>query len=73
MSTFEIERALFHWPTVVRLAPQGWAQNFAKSIAAQSRRRNWNPTAKQAEIMRRMVNDLFTQASNEEGDFTVIE
>lgn len=73
MNASEIERALFHWPTVVRLAPNGWAQDFARSIAAQSRRRGWKPSKKQAEIMKGMVNELFTHPSEKETDFDVFE
>lgn len=68
----EVERLLFHWPHVVRLAENDWAKDFAKSIVLQSRRRNWRPSAKQYEIMRRMVSELFTHA-HEESDQLLIE
>ncbi|MAC79305.1 MAG: hypothetical protein CML66_14735 [Rhodobacteraceae bacterium] len=71
--SFQIERAIFHWPAVVSSAPDGWAKDFARSIATQSRRPRWSPTPKQAEIMNRMVNELFTHPDEQEEDFTVIE
>ena len=55
----ELERALFHWHAVIRQAPRGWAKEFALSIQRNQRRRNWKPTQKQSQIMRRMVADLF--------------
>lgn len=73
MTAYQIDRALFHWPAVVRHAPKGWAKDFAQSIATQSRRRGWRPSPKQAEIMHRMVSDLFTGNPEQEGDIDVIE
>ena len=59
----EVERLLFHWPRVVEAAPAGWPRDFALSIVTQSRRRGWSPSPKQADLMRRMVGDLFTYGS----------
>lgn len=73
MTSYQLERALFHWPAVVNHAPNQWAENFARSIAKQSTRRGWKPTEKQAEIMTRMVNELFTENHNHGEDATVIE
>lgn len=69
----EVQRLLFHRPSVVASAPKGWAADFARSIAAQSRRRGWRPTPKQREIMLRMVAELFTSPDDQEGDHAVIE
>jgi len=54
-----VDELLFHWPAVVKKAPEGFAKNFARSIAKQSRRRRWEPTEKQRRIMERFVADLF--------------
>ena len=59
MSGEELERILFHWPAVVERAPEGWARGFARNIARSSRKRAWHPTQRQAQIMRKMVADLF--------------
>lgn len=64
----ELERLLFHWPRVVEVAPVGWSRDFALSIAGQSRRRGWKPTAKQGALMRRMVSDLFAYPDDHGGD-----
>lgn len=56
-----VDECLYWLPTVVKTAPDGWAQGFAKSILGQSRRRNWKPTLKQLAMMRRMVAELFAQ------------
>lgn len=63
----EVERLLFHWPAVIRAAQEDWAKTFAQSIALQSRRRGWNPSAKQLGIMRRMVAELFQRAAEDDG------
>ena len=59
--TIELQRLLYHWPLVVSAAPEGWERDFARSIQGQSRRRNWQPSSKQIQIMRRMVDELFSQ------------
>jgi hypothetical protein len=73
----ELERLLFHWPSVAAAAQRGdcneWARDFARSISMQSRRRGWRPSIKQHEIMQRMVNDLFLHTGTGEGDHQVIE
>ncbi|SFC77830.1 hypothetical protein [Tropicimonas isoalkanivorans] len=69
--TRPVEELLFHWPAVVRTASKGWPADFARSIASQSRRRNWRPSPKQRDLMQRMVSELFTNTG--EDDFQVIE
>lgn len=61
------EECLFWWGTVCKVAKPGFEQDFASSIAAQSRRRNWRPSPKQLATMRRMVADLF-RAMRDDGD-----
>lgn len=56
-----VDECLMWFPTIARTATNEWAQSFAKSILAQSRRRTWNPTPKQLSMMRRMVSELFAQ------------
>ena len=73
VSSSEIDRLVYHMPTVAQMAENDWAKGFAQSISRQSRRRNWRPSPKQVSVMRGLVSDLFTQASNEEGDISVIE
>lgn len=72
-SQSEIERLIHHMPTVARLAENNWAQGFAQSIVKQSHRRGWKPSLKQLPVMRELVSDLFTHASQEEGDLQLIE
>jgi hypothetical protein len=59
--TRSIEEALYHMPTVAKLATDAWAKSFAESIVRQSRRRGWRPSAKQLATMQRMVSELFTR------------
>lgn len=70
-NTAEIERLLFHWPSVIGQARTEWASGFAASIAKQSRRKGWRPTDRQLGMMRRMVSDLFSQSGRH--DMPVIE
>ena len=75
MRCYEIERLLWHMPTVARLAEDEWAAGFAQSVVKQSRRRNWKPSDKQLSMMRRLVSDLFAYRSDQDegGDFDLIE
>jgi hypothetical protein len=72
MTAFEIERLLFHMPTVAERATNTWAQGFAASIVKQSKRRNWRPSQKQLSMMRRLVAEMFAHG-NEGEDCPVIE
>lgn len=52
-------RALMEaWPRVLRLASDPWAQAFAASVWERSADPRWQPTLKQARIMRQMVREL---------------
>lgn len=55
----QVERVLWSWPTVVEKAETDWAKGFARSIAAQARRRNWRPSPKQLALMKEMVAQLY--------------
>lgn len=46
------------WPHVMRLATDPWAMEFAVSIWKQAAERNWQPSPKQAKLMRLMVRQL---------------
>lgn len=63
-SARSVDELLHHWPAVVRAAENDWSRSFATSIARQSRRRGWEPSPKQAAIMREMVNQLFAEAGD---------
>lgn len=64
-----IEVLLHHMPTIADRAENAWARDFSRSILRQSKRRHWNPSPKQREIMDRLVNELFGQ----EEELIVIE
>lgn len=74
MTRQELDEILIHhWPIVLRRAMAGadeWVQGFARSIARHGKRATWQPTPKQAQIMRRLVTELCTA---QDGDFQVIE
>ena len=63
-----LEELLWSWKAVIRRAPEGWARNFALSIARQARRKDWAPSAKQLGIMQRMVADLYRERRPEDDD-----
>lgn len=63
-----LEELLWSWPSVISRAPDGWARGFALSIAKQSRRKNWKPSAKQLGLMQRMVAELYRAPAPEEAD-----
>lgn len=50
------------WPAVVRRAmadgSDEWLKGFVRSIARQSKRANWKPSDRQAQLMRRLVAEL---------------
>lgn len=69
----EVDRLIYHMPTVARLATDEWSKNFAKSVIGQSRRRGWTPSTKQLSVMHGLVNDLFAPDSDDGGDFDLIE
>jgi hypothetical protein len=71
-----LDELMFHWPTVIRRAETDWARTFARSVAVQSRRRNWQPSPKQRQIMISMVSDLFSASAYRDSDsdnLTVID
>lgn len=68
----EIERLLFHMPSVASQFDDPWAKSFAESVIKHSRRKNWKPSPKQLPIMRRLVSDLFAYGREEE-EFNPIE
>ncbi|MEM6410694.1 MAG: hypothetical protein AAF683_04110 [Pseudomonadota bacterium] len=59
MTGEELERMMFHWPSVIARADDPWARGFAASIARQARNPNWHPSPKQAAMMRRLVQQVF--------------
>lgn len=69
----EIERLLFHMPTVARLSQNEWASGFAASVIGQSKRKRWTPSQKQLSIMSELVSDLFRSDGEQEGDIQLIE
>ncbi|MGR3368747.1 MAG: hypothetical protein ACU0CC_04865 [Sagittula sp.] len=68
----ELERLLFHMPTIAEKSENQWPRSFAQSIVRQSRRRGWKPSTKQLSMMRRLVSDLFVHGY-EGGDTDVLE
>jgi hypothetical protein len=74
-SADEIERLVYHMPTVAELAENDWSRGFALSIRKNSRRHNWRPSDKQLAMMRKLVSELFTHIRNndQEDDFSLIE
>lgn len=74
MSDLELDEIMIvWWPQVLRRAMAGsddWAKSFARSIAKHGKRPSWNPSEKQAFLMRRMIEDLRTAPQPE---FDLIE
>jgi hypothetical protein len=68
------QECLYWFPTIAKTATNTWAQSFAHSVMAQSRRRGWKPTPKQLAMMRKLVAEFFRSVRNDDGeDFSLIE
>jgi len=72
VTSAEIERLLWHMPTVATRASNAWARDFALSIKRQANRKGWKPSPKQLAMMRSMVSELFTH-EQEESELQLIE
>ncbi|WP_224815667.1 hypothetical protein [Hasllibacter sp. MH4015] len=75
MTDSELDEILtLQWPQVIRRVmadgSDDWLKGFVQSIARQGKRSAWHPSAKQAQIMRRLVSELGTTPDD---DFQVIE
>ncbi|MFW2543848.1 hypothetical protein ACN2XU_14490 [Primorskyibacter sp. 2E107] len=73
MTASELDELMYRWPTVLRHVMAGtdeWLKGFARSVAKHGKRAAWRPTAKQAQIMRRLVSELDTAP---EQDIELIE
>ena len=78
MTDEEIDEILtFHWPMVLRRtmasAADDWIKGFVRSVARQGKRRNWRPTARQAQIMRRLVSELGTAPDTDNAPILIEE
>lgn len=69
----EIERLIYHMPTVAHLAETDFAKGFAQLMMKQSRRRGWKPSLKQLPVRRELVSDLFTYDPDQGGDIQLFE
>jgi len=75
MTERELDEVLtIRWPIVLRRVmadgSDEWLKGFVRSIARHGKRPNWRPTAKQEQIMRRLVSELGTAPAQ---SFEVIE
>lgn len=70
-SPAETDRLLYHMGSVIKHADSDWARNFAMSVLRQSKRRTWQPSPKQLNVMRSLVSDLFRP--EQPGDLQLIE
>ena len=60
-----IDRLLWSWSTVCRMAKDPWARGFALSIQRRARNPNWRPTPKQLSMMRRLVSEIYQHAPDD--------
>lgn len=65
ISPGELERLLHYMPICAVQAENQWARDFASDMAKRAHWKNWQPTAKQIDVMRRMVSDLFSVMRDE--------
>lgn len=74
MTGRELDEALYRWPRVLRRVmadgSDEWIKGFAKSIARHGRRASWQPSPKQAQIMRRLLAET---SPADEGELELIE
>ena len=62
----ELDRALFHWPAVIRSQAKGsWEHGFALSVQKNARNPRWRPTERQAQVIRNMVATMFQPAGQD--------
>ena len=78
MTDEEIDEILtFHWPMVLRRtmpsAADDWIKGFVRSVARHGKRRSWRPTARQEQIMRRLVSELGTAPDTDTETLILIE
>ncbi|MFC0161421.1 hypothetical protein CDZ97_07825 [Mameliella alba] len=73
MTARELDEILVHrWPLVMRAVMAGsdeWLKGFVRSIAKHGKRASWRPSAKQEQLMRRLLSELGAAP----GDVEVIE
>ena len=68
------QECLYWFPTIAKAATNTWARDFAQSVLAQSRRRDWKPTPKQLAMMRKLVAEFFrTMRDDDSDDVSLIE
>ncbi len=70
MTERELGEVLTHrWPIVMRRVmadgTDDWLKGFVRSIAKHGKRASWHPSAKQEQIMRRLVSELGTAPDRE--------
>lgn len=68
MTESDLERLLYHWPTVVHRTTDVRRRQFALSIRKRARSKDWWPSQKQARVMRRMVDKLFASSTSGKGE-----
>ena len=68
-----LDELLFWWPSIAAKARDEWERGFTQSILVCSRRRGWQPTAKQLGIMQRMVSEWFAAPPRAADDLPLIE
>lgn len=67
----EVERLLFHMPSVAERATNEWAKVFATDMARRRHWRGWRPSPKQTAVMCAQMAELFSET--DEGDFDLFE
>lgn len=70
MTEQELDQILTHqWPAVVRRVmgdgSDEWLKGFVRSIAKHGKRPKWRPSAKQEQIMRKLVAEVGTGADDD--------
>jgi len=68
-----LEKLLFHMPTVARTVGSARDKGFALSIMRQAHKRDWRPTDKQLALMRKLVSELFTVDPRDDVELSLIE
>lgn len=58
------DACLIHWHAVSAAARGAWERKFAGEIAEKAQKPWWRPTARQLEVMNRMVDALFYERGN---------
>lgn len=64
MTERRLDELLWWMKSIAGKAPEEWERTFARSILRQAKRASWKPSAKQAWLMRQLVDEHLAAAED---------